>query len=1016
MRFRYSLKKILTMNFVLLTAVPILIIGFVSLNILNYFLTADISEKNLLLVKSLCSEVEFTIDEHMRTLLQLVNVIDMGNIIPTESINLHLETIEKNHEGLEMIRILDSNGVVTHISPYNRNYIGINMSYQPFIHAALKHHKPQWSPTFRSLQTRQPTLALGVPFSQGLVVGYLSLKALKAITDKVKIGSLGYAYIVDNEGTFIAHPNESYVAEQMNLKNFPEIVRQSVDREDILTFKMQGVEVFSSTAIVPDVNWIITIIQPVEEAFEPVKRIRDIIFTGMLITLIFAIFLLTIILKKILTPLVQLTEYSQKIAAGNDSILIHQKSFYEVNELARNFNLMIHALKNREKELRESENRFRIAGKLAYDLIYEWNVENDSLVWFGDIDTILGCKKGEISRDLNAWLNLIHKDNINQIENAVALHRKSTRPIEYIYRIKKSDGTWRYWNDRALPLINDMGLPYKWIGVCTDITDIKHTEKELMDSKEKAESANKAKSQFLANMSHELRTPINAMLGFSKILKDQHVGPLNSKQYEYLEHIMESSNRLLALIDDILDLSRVEAGKIEITKAVFNIDKLMKRLSTTYSFLISKQGLSFQVNVSPDIPKYLINDEYRIEQVLKNLISNAIKFTDQGKIEVFVNVKSENELLFEVRDTGIGISKDKQNNLFEKFFQADSSYAKKFSGVGLGLAISKELVELMGGMIWVESDVGKGSTFFFTLKADMPDSDLIDLYEKNSEAANKKIISKSKLKILLAEDEKLNSHTMIYFLNQAGHIVTHAVNGNEVLSFLEKDTFDIILMDIQMPGLDGVETTKIIRNSDKFYADIPIVALTAYAMRGDKENFIRAGMNDYATKPVDINNLFEKINQFVIDDDQTVIDDDRDVIDKKDTFKSFDNTLTESHDYKKELSAFIDAFRDDVDFKKVLLTTFLKDSQDRMNQLEKAVNSQSINEIVMLSHSITGLLASIQIFSIVKVSKRLESAARSNEVARIETLYQDLKNKMRQIINHVQLNYSKECSENKFPI
>ena len=999
MKIRYSLKKILTINSVLLTAAPIFIIGFVSLSILNHYLKTDIAEKNLLLVNSLRSEVEAAIDTHMQTLLQLADLIDMGSsVIPIESINVHLKTINKYHEELEMLRILDSNGVVTHISPFNRNYIGINMSYQPFVRDTLKDSKPKWSATFKSPQTRQPTIALSVPLNKGAVVGYLNLKTLKAIIDKVKIGTFGYAYIVDNEGTFIAHPNESYVAEQMNLKYFPEFSRQSVGREGTFIFNMQGAEVFSSTAIVPNVNWVITVIQPFDEAMEPVKRIRDIIFTGILITLVIAIFLLMKILKRILTPLIQLTETSQKIAAGDDHLLTHQKSFYEVNALTQNFNLMIKALKNREKALRESENRFKIAGKIAYDLIYEWNVENDSLTWFGDIDTILGFKKDEISRNINAWLNLIHKNDVFQLEKAVELHRETTRPIEYVYRIRKSDGTWRYWDDRALPMINDKGLPYKWIGVCTDITDKKHAEKELMLSKEKAEAANKAKSLFLANMSHELRTPINAMLGFSQILQDQHIGPLNKRQYEYLENIIESSKRLLALIDDILDLSRVEAGKIEITKAVFNLYKLMKRIETTYSFMVTQKGLRFQVKVQPDIPKYFMSDEYRLEQVLKNLISNAVKFTRQGKIEVFVHMKTENELLFEVHDTGIGIPKDKKDSLFDKFFQADSSYAKKFSGAGLGLAISKELVELMGGRIWLESDEGQGSTFFFTLKVDIPDTDLIDSYEKDNAPVNTKAISKKRLKILLAEDDKLNSQTMLYFLNKAGHIVTHAVNGNEVLFFLEKDSFDIILMDIQMPDLDGVETTKLIRNSEKSYANIPVIALTAYAMRGDKKKFISAGMNDYATKPVDIHSLLEKINQFVIDKKNTVFD-------EKDPIKPFEIKLTESNEYVNELSVFIDKLNEDVDFQKLLLTTFSNDSQERMDQLGKAIKSFDMKKIVMLSHSLTGMLGSIQIFSISKLSKMLESAARSNEMDRIEMLYQNLKEQMQQINSYIQFKY-----------
>jgi hypothetical protein len=239
---------------------------------------------------------------------------------------------------------------------------------------------------------------------------------------------------------------------------------------------------------------------------------------------------------------------------------------------------------------------------------------------------------------------------------------------------------------------------------------------------------------------------------------------------------------------------------------------------------------------------------------------------------------------------------------------------------------------------------------------------------------------------------------MLYFLNKAGHIVTHAVNGNEVLFFLEKDSFDIILMDIQMPDLDGVETTKLIRNSEKSYANIPVIALTAYAMRGDKEKFISAGMNDYATKPVDIHSLLEKINQFVIDKKNTVFD-------EKDPIKPFEIKLTESNEYVNELSVFIDKLSEDVDFQKLLLTTFSNDSQERMDQLGKAIKSFDMKKIVMLSHSLTGMLSSIQIFSISKLSKMLESAARSNEMDRIEMLYQNLKEQMQQINSYIQFKY-----------
>jgi len=989
MSSNYRLKNILTINFIFITAFPILIIGLIALNILKQYLTEDIAEKNYLLVKSLCSEVEIFLQQPIGVLSQLSENINQETIISIENINEYLQTIIKHHKLLEMIRILDTKGVVTHIAPFNKNYIGINMSYHPFVRATMTQHKTHWSSTFRSPQTRQPTLAICFPLKHGLLVGYLNLKTINAIIDKVKIGSLGYAHIVDNKGTYIAHPNESYVAEQLYLNNYSEIIGKIESREKTFISEIKGVNVFTSIGLIPQAKWLITVVQPLEEALLPVKQIRGIILGGILITLILAIILVMIILKKILRPLIHLTECSQKIAEGDDSILYYQESYLEVNELARTFNLMIDTLKNREeqliesknkaqkyldianvvllvldtnskislinkkgleilgyqekdiigkkwfenfipdkekdkvfqvfkrlmsgknesydyventiirkdgeeriiawhntlikneygniigtlssgediterkkveKKLRESENRFRLAGQVAYDLIYEWNVENDSLIWFGDIDQILGYKKGEISDNINAWLNLIHEDDVKILENAVELHRTSDEQIKYTYRIRTYSGAWRYWYDHARPLLNDKGMPYKWIGVCTDITDRKHAEDELILAKEQAEAANEAKTQFLANMSHEIRTPINAMIGFSKVLKKQQFGPLNDTQIEYLDIIIDSSNRLLFLINDILDLSRVEAGKIEISNNVFDFEKLLNNTNKTYSILSSDKKLAFKMTYASNIPKHLVGDEYRIEQILRNLLNNAIKFTETGQIELNISMKTNNELLFEIKDTGIGIPRDKSEGLFEKFYQVDSSYSKKYAGTGLGLSISKELVTLMKGQLWVESEVGKGSSFYFTLNANIPENNLPKSIQKDTKHIDSVETNKC-FNILLAEDDQLNSSSMIYFLKSKGHKVVHANNGKEALECLYQNVFDIILMDIQMPEMDGIETTKIIRNSEELYNNIPIIALTAYAMKGDREKFLKAGMNDYASKPIEIDSLIEKINQ-----------------------------------------------------------------------------------------------------------------------------------------------------------
>jgi len=425
---------------------------------------------------------------------------------------------------------------------------------------------------------------------------------------------------------------------------------------------------------------------------------------------------------------------------------------------------------------------------------------------------------------------------------------------------QKNDITWVLVN--GLPIFFSDGTLNQVIICFVDITEMKNSKEKLQHAMEQAKSASQSKSEFLANMSHEIRTPINAILGFSQILKEQYIGTLNNHQVEYLNDIITSSNRLLVLINDILDLSKVEEGKIVLETNDINIQEWMNELTRQLSPLISKKDLSLNFEIHSSVPKIIKGDEFRIEQVLKNLVNNAIKFTEKGKIDIYLTMESPDVLLFEVKDTGVGISEDKINGLFDKFYQIDSSYAKKYAGAGLGLAISKNLVELMKGKIWVKSKVNVGSSFYFSIK--------VEISEKKSNTSNEKVLPPTeglkplKLKILLAEDDVLNRKSMHYFLSRNGHSVKFASNGYEVLSKLKTNSFDIILMDIQMPEMDGYEATKRIRQNESGINDpqIPIIALTAYSMEGDKEKFLNIGMDAYIAKPVQIDKLLDMINQF----------------------------------------------------------------------------------------------------------------------------------------------------------
>ncbi|MCD4676825.1 MAG: response regulator [Desulfobacula sp.] len=393
-------------------------------------------------------------------------------------------------------------------------------------------------------------------------------------------------------------------------------------------------------------------------------------------------------------------------------------------------------------------------------------------------------------------------------------------------------------------------------------SEIKKQTRDLVKSRKNAENANHAKSAFLANMSHEIRTPMNGILGMLQILSETR---LSQEQQSYVESTSQSANALLTLINDILDFSKIEAGKLAIEIIDFSIKNMMDAVINTLASKAFEKRLELFYLIEKNIPDNLSGDPARIRQILINLIGNAVKFTSQGKIFVKIKLKKELHknyiLLFEVKDTGIGIPIEKQGSIFDSFSQADTSTTRKFGGTGLGLAISKQLAQLMGGKIGVTSELDKGSIFWFTVKLKQHGFKPSD-NEVISTKPNKKKYLKisSGLKILLAEDNIINQKVVSIMLEKLGHSITIAGDGRQTLNLYEQEPFDLILMDIQMPVMDGEEATRKIRSLEKkSKTHIPIIALTANAMKGDKERYLKSGMDGYVAKPLQKTGLLKAI-------------------------------------------------------------------------------------------------------------------------------------------------------------
>ena len=489
--------------------------------------------------------------------------------------------------------------------------------------------------------------------------------------------------------------------------------------------------------------------------------------------------------------------------------------------------------------LAKSEERFDLAMRGANDGVWDWDMTRQCVYYSPRWKAMLGYGVDEIGTDLNEWSGRLHPDDLAMARAAIDAHLcGETDHFETVFRFRHKDGHYLWVLSRGQAVFDANDTPLRMVGTHTDVSEQKRVEAELIQALASAEAASRSKSEFLANMSHEIRTPMNGVLGMLTLALDTQ---LNMEHREYLDLARSSADALLHILNDILDFSKIEAGRLDVEAEAFELDAMLRELLRLEAPRCREKGLTLTLSLDPGLPTTLLADPARVRQVLLNLLGNAIKFTQHGTITLVARREGE-QARIAVRDTGIGIPLDKQPAVFEAFTQADGSITRRFGGTGLGLTISNRLVHLMGGKMGLDSEPGVGSEFYFflPLATDPVATREVAVLATRGEP----------LDILLAEDNPINQRLAIRLLEREGHRVTLAENGQETLDALEKASYDLVLMDMQMPGLDGLEATRRIRKREARWAHLPIIALTANAYAEDRERCLLAGMDGFVSKPI----------------------------------------------------------------------------------------------------------------------------------------------------------------------